>query len=156
MMKKSTLRVAATAMAIACAAAVDAQQTDAPAFAKLAAAKMVFEASQATVEQPVAPVRLAEAKPAAASAQPDFLSSTAAWTPLLVLFGLLALVGAVLLMTKRQVKPSRWESDEMEAARGRQRRLAEELQAIWAKTTTTETLLPRSLDEPKPALAVPK
>jgi LPXTG-motif cell wall-anchored protein len=98
MMSKSTLRLAATAVAIACAASADAQQAN--------------------------------------TQQPNVLPNAATWMPLLVVFGLLALVGALLLMTRRKVRPSPWESDEMEAstARAREMRLA----------------------ELKPALAVPK
>jgi hypothetical protein len=212
MMSKSTLRLAATAMAIACAAAADAQQTDAPAFAapavegrdgsslgrattlqpadsqraviegrayrfselnpgqqlsvsvpetrlvaatepgapREAVAKIVFEAPAATGEQPIEPVRLAHATPTEPTAQPARLPDTAGWAPLLVLLGVLALVGALLLMTsRRHMRRLPWESDETEAstARGRQERLAKELRALWDKTTTTETLRPR--DEPK-------
>ena len=68
-----------------------------------------------------------------------------AWMPLLVVFGLVALVGAVLLMTTRRMRGLPWETEETQAstARGREKKLSEELRALWNKTTTTETLRPR-------------
>jgi len=121
-----------------------------------AAAKIVFDDQPATSEQPVEPVRLAQATPAAPVAQPARLPDTAGWTPLLVLFGVLAMVGALLLMTSRRLRRAPWESDETEAAtaRGRAKRLAGELRVLWDKTTTTEILRPRS--GPKMAQVVPK
>jgi hypothetical protein len=161
MMNKSTLRLAATAMAIACAAAADAQQAEAPAFAvpavdapyvpetrlamatepgapPEAVAKIVFDEPAATSEQPVEPVRLAQATPAAPverTAPPARLPDTAGWAPLLVLLGLVAFVGALVLMMRRRMRRS--------PARGPHGRLAAELKALWDKTTTTETLRPR-------------
>jgi LPXTG-motif cell wall-anchored protein len=129
-----------------------------PAAPPEAVAKIVFEDPQPTVEQqPIEPARLAQATPVAAPAvQPARLPDTAGWTPMLVVAGLLALVGAILLMTRRRMRRLPWETDETEAqtARGREKRLSEELRALWDKTTTTETLRPR--DEPKPGHAVPK
>lgn len=117
-----------------------------------AVAKMVFEEPRATVDEPLEPVRLAAATPAAASAPPARLPDTAGWTPLLVLFGVLALIGGVLSMTRRRMRRAPWESDETEAstARKREKRLMEELKILWDKTTTTETLRPR--DEQPPHL----
>jgi hypothetical protein len=117
-----------------------------------AVAKMVFEDPQATVEQPLEPVRLAAATPAAAPTLPARLPDTAGWTPLLALFGALALIGAVLLMTRRRLRRAPWESDEAEAstARSREKRFAEELKVLWDKATTTETLRPR--DDVQPPL----
>jgi hypothetical protein len=121
-----------------------------------AVAKMVLEDPAATREQPVEPVRLAQATRAEPVAQPARLPDTAGWAPLLVILGVVALVGALLLMTSRRMRGVPWESDETEAstARGRQERLAAELRALWDKTTTTESLRPR--DEPKSGHAVPK
>jgi hypothetical protein len=120
-----------------------------------AVAKVVFDEPPATVEQPVETVRLAQATPPASTAQPARLPDTAGWTPLLVLFGVLALIGAVLLATKRRYRAAPWGSNETGAAtaRGRQQRLADELRAMWDKTTTTETLRPRDV---KTEQAVPK
>jgi hypothetical protein len=123
-----------------------------------AAAKIVFDDQPVTSEQPAEPVRLAQAAPPAPVpvAQPARLPDTAGWTPLLVLFGVLAMIGALLLMTSRRTRRAPWESDETEAAtaRGRQKRLAEELRVLWDKTTTTEILRPRH--GPKTAQVVPK
>ena len=116
-----------------------------PGAAPEAVAKMVFDDPLPTAEQPAEPVRLAQATPAAPQAAlPSRLPDTAGWTPLLVVSGLLALVGAVLLMTRRTRRVS-WESGETEAstAPSREGRLAEELRTLWDKTTTTETLRPR-------------
>lgn len=121
-----------------------------------AVAKMVLEDPAAAKEQPIEPLRLAQATQATPAAEPERLPDTAGWAPLLVLFGLLALVGALLLMTGRRTRRVPWESDETEAstARGRQERLATELRALWEKTTTTESLRPS--EEPKPSQAMPK
>jgi hypothetical protein len=169
MMNRSTLRLAATAIAIACVAAADAQQADAervdaPAFAAPAdSQRSVIEGRAyrpsdpaATTEQSVEPLRPAQAAPAEPPAQPARLPDMAALTPLLVFLGVLALVGALLLMTSRRFGRMPWESDETEAstARGRQKRLAVELRALWDKTTTTERL--RLRDEPKTGHAVSK
>lgn len=126
-----------------------------------AVAKVVFEEPAATTEQPAEPVRLAQATPPPAApiappAQPARLPDTASWSPLLVLLGVLALIGAVLLMTGRRMRRLPWESDETEAttARGRQERLTAELRALWDRTTTAETLRPR--DDPKTVHAASK
>jgi hypothetical protein len=120
-----------------------------------AVAKIVFDDPAATGEQPVEPVRLAQAAPAEPAAQPARLPDTAGWAPLLVLLGVLAMIGALLLMTSRRMRgiPGGSETEELTVDRG-QERLAEELRALWDKSTTTETLQRR--DEPKPAHAVPK
>jgi len=117
-----------------------------------AVAKMVFEEPQAaTVEEPIEPVRLAAATPAAAQALPARLPDTAGWTPLLVVFGVLALIGAISLMARRRLRRAPGESARPQAlsARGREKRYAEELKILWDKTTTTETLRPR--EEARPA-----
>jgi hypothetical protein len=117
-----------------------------------AVAKMVFEEPQGTVE-PLEPVQLAAATRAAAAALPARLPDTAGSTPLLVAFGVLALIGGVLSMTRRRLRRAPWESDETKAstARGREKRFAEELKVLWDKTTTTETLRPRE-EAPPPHL----
>jgi hypothetical protein len=69
-----------------------------------AVAKIVLEEPAVTAEQPVAPVRLAEATPQSAAVQPARLPDTAGWTPMLGLAGLIALAGAILLKMKRRLK----------------------------------------------------
>jgi hypothetical protein len=147
MMNKSFLRVTATAVVIACAAVADAQQASLvvamkPTVPTEAVAKRVLEEPRATMEQPVEPVGLAQARPAAATAQPAHLPDAAAWTPLLLVFGVLALIGGLLFATRRHGRRRPWETDATEAstARGRERRFEEELKILWDKTTTTERL----------------
>ena len=69
-----------------------------------AVAKIVLEESAVTAEQPVEPVRLAEATPQPATVQSGRLPETAGWTPMLGLAGLIALAGAILLKMKRRLK----------------------------------------------------
>lgn len=144
MVNKSSLRVAATVVAIACASTAHAQRADTLGAPPEAVAQVMFEDPQGSREQPLEPVRLAAATRAVAPPLPARLSDMARWTPLLLVFGVLALIGGYLLMTRRRLRRAPWESDETEAstARGREERFAEELKALWDKTTTTETLRP--------------
>jgi hypothetical protein len=80
-----------------------------------AVAKVVFDEPPATVQQPVETVRLAQATPPASTTPPARLPDTAGWGPLIALFGVLALIGALLLATKRRYQPAAWESNETEA-----------------------------------------
>jgi hypothetical protein len=67
-----------------------------------AVAKIVLDEPVVTAEQPVEPVRIADATPQSATVQPARLPDTAGWTPILGLAGLIALAGAILLEVKRR------------------------------------------------------
>lgn len=109
-----------------------------PAAPPEAVAKMVFDDPQATQDQPVEPTRLADASPGVRAAQPTRLPETAGWAPLLGVFGVVALMGGILLKVGRRAlaKPAAPESTDA----GREQRLADELKVLWDKTTTTEVL----------------
>jgi hypothetical protein len=69
-----------------------------------AVAKIVLEETAVAAEQPVEPVRLAEATPQSARALPARLPDTAGWAPMLGLAGVIALAGAILMEMKRRLK----------------------------------------------------
>jgi hypothetical protein len=73
-----------------------------PTLAADSVAKIVLDDQAGTANQPVEPVRLAEATPQAVMAKPARLPDTASWTPMLALAGLVALAGAVLLEMQRR------------------------------------------------------
>jgi hypothetical protein len=64
------------------------------------------------------------------------------WSPLFVIFGLVALVCVFLLMTRKGMRRGPAASAETGAstARSRDEQFAEELRILWDKTTTMETL----------------
>lgn len=66
-----------------------------------AVAQIVLE-DAVTAEEPIEPVRLAEATPQSATALPARLPDTAGWTPMLGLAGLIALAAGILLEMKRR------------------------------------------------------
>jgi len=97
-----------------------------------------------------AAVAVAYATVADAAAQPAPV--TGHWAPLLVTLGLVALVGILLLMTRPGVRrrPSEWLETEASALRSQNTQFARELQILWDKPTTTETLLARKEAQASP------
>jgi hypothetical protein len=75
-----------------------------PTAAPEAMAKIVLDEPVVEAEQPVEPVRLADATPQSGTVQPARLPDTAGWSAMLGLAGLIALAGGLLLEMQRRLK----------------------------------------------------
>lgn len=75
-----------------------------PVVAPESMAKMVLDEPGAPADVPHETIRLAQATPESAAAQPARLPDTAGWSPLLALTGVLALGGGIVLMARRRFR----------------------------------------------------